>query len=342
MTSIAQGGTTEKLYYDPFGSLVQRQVGSTVISYVGRRATVTGTLASGCQTPSCGVVVSAVDFHVTLGAGRRIASARVYGAARTLYYYRDRLGSVVATTRGGGLTGAKYRYSASGALEVALSDSGDSASEIGYAGSLRLSGGLLSMGARVYNPALKIWMQPDPLQPFKYDYADGDPVNRIDPSGMESVIYFSQTIMAAGGIGEVSGAALGFWGLAIDSRGNVAYFAGSGFGGGALGAGASATLGGGTANTDVTGLAGRFVTASGTAGGEGAGAIEVFVGNKDGQAVVGEGLGVGVGGGAAVSVVVTNTDVYVLGNIFDFLKDLMNLFGGPSPTPNAAPPQQPE
>jgi RHS repeat-associated protein len=186
MTSITQGGTTEKLYYDPFGSLVQRQVGTTVVSYVGRRATVTGTLASGCQTPSCGVVVSAVDFHVTLGAGRRIASVRVYGAARTLYYHRDRLGSVVATTRDGGLGGASYRYSANGALEVALSDSGDSASEIGYAGSLRLSGGLLSMGARVYNPALKIWMQPDPLQPLKYDYADGDPVNRIDPSGLES------------------------------------------------------------------------------------------------------------------------------------------------------------
>jgi RHS repeat-associated protein len=185
MTSITQGGTTEKLYYDPFGSLVQRQVGTTVVSYVGRRATVTGTLASGCQTPSCGVVVSAVDFHVTLGAGRRIASVRVYGAARTLYYHRDRLGSVVATTRDGGLGGASYRYSANGALEVALSDSGDSASEIGYAGALRLSGGLLSMGARVYNPALKIWMQPDPLQPFKYDYADGDPINKIDPTGLD-------------------------------------------------------------------------------------------------------------------------------------------------------------
>ncbi len=189
MTSITrQGGTSEKLAYDPFGALVQRQVGSTVYSYVGKRATVTGTLVAGCQTAPCEVVVSAVDVHVTLGT-RRIASVRVYptSAPRTLYYYRDRLGSVVATTLGGGRAGASYRYSAYGVLEVAVGESSDSASEIGYTGALKLSGGLLSIGARVYNPALKIWMQPDPLEPFKYDYAGGDPVNRIDPTGTEDV-----------------------------------------------------------------------------------------------------------------------------------------------------------
>ncbi len=145
----------------------------------------TGAVAGGCTpSASCAVTVSGVDLHVTLGGGQRIASVRVYGAARTLYYHRDRLGSVVATTRGGGQWGASYRYSAYGALEVATSDSGDAASEIGYAGSLRLSGGLLSMGARVYHPGLKTWLQPDPLQPFKYDYAGGDPVNRTDPTGL--------------------------------------------------------------------------------------------------------------------------------------------------------------
>lgn len=105
MTSITRpSGTSEKLYYDAFGALAQRHVGALVVSYVGRRATVSGTLASGCAAPSCGVVVSSVDVHLTI-ASRRIASVRVHPAAtpRTVYYYRDRLGSVVATTLGGGL-----------------------------------------------------------------------------------------------------------------------------------------------------------------------------------------------------------------------------------------------
>lgn len=78
-------------------------------------------------------------------------------------------------------------------MAVAVGESSNSASEIGYAGALKLTGGLLSMGARVYNPALKIWMQPDPLQPFKYDYADGDPVNRIDPAGLRALVIAFQT-----------------------------------------------------------------------------------------------------------------------------------------------------
>jgi RHS repeat-associated protein len=89
----------------------------------------------------------------------------------------------VATTLAGGVSGASYRYSPHGAVEVAVGDAGAAASELGYAGALRLSGGLLWMGARVYDPALKIFLQPDPLAPFNYTYAGGDPINRWDPSG---------------------------------------------------------------------------------------------------------------------------------------------------------------
>lgn len=35
MTFITQGGTTEKLYYYPFGGLAQHQVETTVISSLG-------------------------------------------------------------------------------------------------------------------------------------------------------------------------------------------------------------------------------------------------------------------------------------------------------------------
>jgi hypothetical protein len=173
---VAADGTREDLRYDPFGVLLSRQIGTKVVSYVGDSATVTGTLAAGCQTPSCGInpATVQVDVHVAVG-GLRVASVRSgAGTGRTVYLHRDRLGSVVATTLAGGLRGASYRWDAYGALEGATSDTGDAKSELGYTGALRLSGGLAVMGVRIYHAGLRTFLEPDPLEPFKYDYAGGD------------------------------------------------------------------------------------------------------------------------------------------------------------------------
>jgi len=184
LTSVTRpSGPSEKLWYDPLGGLVTRQVGNTVISYLGNGATVTGTLNAGCTAPSCGVTIATVDAHLIVGA-KRIGSVRLGAAPRTVYLHRDRLGSVVATTLAGGQAGASYRYGVYGATEVALGDAGNAASELGYAGALRLSGGLLLMGARVYHPGMKTFLQTDPLTPYAYRYTSGDPVNFVDPTGM--------------------------------------------------------------------------------------------------------------------------------------------------------------
>ena len=39
------------------------------------------------------------------------------------------------------------------------------------------------LGARVYHPELKRWLVPDTVDPLRYTYTGGDPVNFIDPSG---------------------------------------------------------------------------------------------------------------------------------------------------------------
>lgn len=168
-------GLGETIAYDPFGSPVTRTVGASTVHYVGVYATVS--IASG---------VMAIDAHATVG-GLRIASTRLGPNARTLFLFRDRLTSVVATVVNGGVPGARYSYSSHGAMEVRTGDEGDGASDIGFAGALRLSGDLLIMGARVYSPSLKMFMQPDPLQPHTYTYAGGDPVNRWDPTGLSDV-----------------------------------------------------------------------------------------------------------------------------------------------------------
>lgn len=166
-------GQSETLGYDPFGQPVSRTVSGQTTWYLGNLATVTG----------AGATLRA-DVHVVVN-GTRVASVRVGANPRTQYLQRDRLTSVVATTLGGGVAGASYRYGPHGAVEAAVGDAGDAAAELGYAGALRLTGGLLLMGARVYDPGLRVFLQPDPLSPHDYTYAAGDPINKWDPTGLE-------------------------------------------------------------------------------------------------------------------------------------------------------------
>lgn len=63
-------------------------------------------------------------------------------------------------------------------------ESPDTASELGFTGQVRLSGGLYVMGIRVYDAKLRQFLQPDVLNPMSYLYAEGDPINVIDPTGM--------------------------------------------------------------------------------------------------------------------------------------------------------------
>jgi RHS repeat-associated protein len=59
-----------------------------------------------------------------------------------------------------------------------------------YAGQIAEAGsGWYLLGARVYSPVLRRFLAPDPVSPFddgginRYAYCNGDPINRIDPSG---------------------------------------------------------------------------------------------------------------------------------------------------------------
>jgi RHS repeat-associated protein len=179
---LRSGVQAEALVHDPSGLLLGRLSGNEVTYYLGDRATVTATALPGCTAPGCSVDPASVRVDMHLAS----ASVRVQGGSlgRVLYSHRDRLGSVVATSIGGGVAGASYRYGPWGETRVAQGDSGDSRSERGFAGSIRLSGSLLVMGVRVYDSQLRQFLQPDPLDPMNYTYVNGDPVNRIDPTGM--------------------------------------------------------------------------------------------------------------------------------------------------------------
>ncbi len=192
VTQVTRNSTVaEVLRYDPLGGLLGRLTGNTVMYYLSGHATVTATASGSCTAPGCPIDPASVqvDVHVSVGT-RRVASVQVLpqSAGRVLYYHRDRLGSVVATSLGGGSSGARYRWGVHGDLSVALSETADSASELGFTGSLRLSGGLLVMGRRIYDPKLRQFLQPDIIGPMTYTYAGGDPINFVDPSGTSPVI----------------------------------------------------------------------------------------------------------------------------------------------------------
>ena len=178
-------GESETLVYAPGGELLYRQVGEKFTFYVGEYATVTASGIPGCGascTPQAATVE--VDAHVVF-AGTRIASVK---PSRTLYYYRTRLGTVVATSyrdaAGGSYFGAGYRYTPYGEVELNVNESDLSRSELGYTNALRLTGSLLYLKNRVYDAEARVFIQPDSVDRLRYAYVAGDPVNASDPTGL--------------------------------------------------------------------------------------------------------------------------------------------------------------
>jgi RHS repeat-associated protein len=202
--SAAATGLNERLFYAPGGELLYRQVDDTFVFYVGEYATVTAkATVAGCSTSCTDQPCSCtpdpasveVDNHVVF-AGTRIASVK---PARTLYYYRTRLGSVIATSLGGGVMGAQYRYDPYGKIEATVGETELTRSELGYANALRLTGGLLHLKNRVYDVEARLFVQADVVDRLRYAYVAGDPVNYSDPSGLvrmasstSVLIYFDQ------------------------------------------------------------------------------------------------------------------------------------------------------
>ncbi|MGC4000105.1 MAG: RHS repeat-associated core domain-containing protein [Anaeromyxobacter sp.] len=195
------GGESEKLYYAPGGELLYRQIGSRFVFYMGEYGTITATGQAGCSGAACAPAAPALDAHVIF-AGTRLASFR---PSRSLYYYRSRLGSVVATTLGGASLRAGYRYSVYGETEARtdwdsngdgqINELDDSYSELGYTNAVRLSGSLIHLKNRVYDAQARVFLQCDTVDRLRYAYVEGDPVNGADPTGLAT----TQTSAQSGG-----------------------------------------------------------------------------------------------------------------------------------------------
>lgn len=107
-------------------------------------------------------------------------------------YHEDGLGSVRAVTYKNAQVVQNYRYEAFG---LVLDRQGSSNQPFQFAGEVRdKETGFMYLRARYYDPSIGRFIQRDPFAGYaeaqqslnRYTYAQNDPVNRVDPSGLAS------------------------------------------------------------------------------------------------------------------------------------------------------------
>ncbi|SDC65599.1 RHS repeat-associated core domain-containing protein [Streptomyces prasinopilosus] len=126
-----------------------------------------------------------VDMGFNREPGGTLNSMTTGGSS--YYYLTDALGSVVALADGSGTKVNTYDYSPRGVQRATTTEKVPQPYR--FAGGYQDPTGLYHYAARYYDPHLGRFTQPDPSGQEKnpYLYAEGDPVNRIDPSGLLSL-----------------------------------------------------------------------------------------------------------------------------------------------------------
>lgn len=168
LTSLTVGGTT---YAGQYGSTDQSErirLGDTFFH--------NGPL--GLSAKSTG----GVDMGFNREPGGTLNSMTTGGTS--YYYLTDAIGSVVAVADESGAKVNAYSYSPRGVQRAGTSE--QVPQPYRFAGGFQDPTGLYHYAARYYDPNLGRFTSPDPSGQEKnpYLYAEGDPVNRIDPTGL--------------------------------------------------------------------------------------------------------------------------------------------------------------
>jgi RHS repeat-associated protein len=166
---------------------------------------------------------------------------------KTYFYLTDAIGSVIGLADENGDKVDTYAYSPRG-VRILAQSSEPVAQPYRFAGNYQDPTGLYHLQARYYDPNIGRFTQPDPSGREKnpYLYAEGDPVNRIDPEGTLSLNAVADAPGPAGDL--MTGTAHLFQGDTRALWGDVAGVVAGGLAGAACGAAvaasAPATLGG--------------------------------------------------------------------------------------------------
>jgi RHS repeat-associated protein len=165
---------------------------------------------------------------------------------KAYHYLTDALGSVVALTDESGTKVNTYAYSPRGVTRSTTTEKAGLSQPYRFAGGHQDPTGMYHLGARYYDPNIGRFTQPDPSGQEKnpYLYAEGDPVNRIDPNGLLSFEIGGEYCLGiCAGVG-----------VTINEDGSVHPYASAGVG--TPGGSVNASLASGSASKGTTGQVG--------------------------------------------------------------------------------------
>ncbi|TDT42046.1 RHS repeat-associated protein [Streptomyces sp. BK208] len=170
LKSLTTGGTSYAAQYASTDSSERTRLGDTVFH--------NGPLGLSGQTRA------GKDTEFVREPGGTLNSASTGGAS--YYYLTDALGSVIGLVDESGKRSNTYAYTPTGLPRAGTTETVPQPYR--FAGGQQDPTGLYHLGNRYYDPQLARFTQPDPSGQEKnpYLYAEGDPVNRIDPGGLLS------------------------------------------------------------------------------------------------------------------------------------------------------------
>jgi RHS repeat-associated protein len=194
LTAKTVGGVTTTFSYDALNRLISVSDGANTTTYgydaLGNRLT---KAYNGSQTRYLrggGAIYSTFDGSgsaqsYNIYAGTLLYSLDAVGNIRV--YHGDERGSVFAITNAAQSIVQSYAYDPYGRVVGNLGSLNNEFQYVGMRGVLTDENGLYHMQARYYDPQARRFISEDPLGlsagPNLYAYTDGDPINRIDPTG---------------------------------------------------------------------------------------------------------------------------------------------------------------
>jgi RHS repeat-associated protein len=193
LVAVNEPGQQASFAYDAFGRRTSQTVNGTTTSYIYDGTSELEDLMGGKPT----------EELLTTPGGQTLLSTNASGTDSLI---SDRLGSTVALANAKGELGTVYAY---GPFGMTSTMGAATANVAGYAGEHEDASGLYYDNARYYSPTLGRFISTDPLgidggSANPYEYADDDPIDWGDPTGLFLPILIP--ILGGAIIGGIEGA----------------------------------------------------------------------------------------------------------------------------------------